>query len=163
MSQVDNDNDQGGSDHEDDQNKPPEDENEVLEGDQKSPHSNQEDNEPSQNDQIKSDKMANGQMETSSEQDDQSKIQKILIKARSKPIKIKTDQNEQSTPPHMTNTNADSQATKIIDSDSNHDSQEYHTPDHLKMAVVIKEALVKMKISNMIDHGISNGAPVTHQ
>ena len=33
----------------------------------------------------------------------------------------------------------------------------------IKMAVVIKQALVKMKKrSNMIDHGISSGAPVIH-
>ena len=63
-------------------------------------------------------------METTSELDDQSKNTENTNQG-----KIKTDQGELSTPPHTTNTNADSQATKIIDSGSSHDSQGYHTSD----------------------------------
>ena len=123
----------------DDQDKSQVDESKVLEGDQKSPESDQElegIKKNTQNGQGKDDQ-ADNQMEVDSKQDDQSKNKE---NANSDQEKIKTDEDGPSTPPYTTNSNADSQATEIIDSQateiidsqgSQGDSQgsnEYHTP-----------------------------------
>ena len=129
----------------DDQDKSQVDESEVLEGDKKSPESDQEGiKKNTQNGQGKDDQ-ADNQMEVDSKQDDQSKNKenantqngqgkddradnqmevdskqddqsKNKENANSDQEKIKTDEDGPSTPPHTTNSNTDSQATETIDS-----------------------------------------------